>query len=139
MTSAYAWETSVVVVSHPDRGVLLVRQNYGPHFFGLPGGTLEEGESPVRAAERELYEETGLRAKSLTAAGTRELMYPRDGSWGSGKRYLAHVFVAEQVTGSPAVQAPEEIASVGWYPIDRLPSPLTPSARAVLVEPGASR
>jgi 8-oxo-dGTP diphosphatase len=134
----YSWETSVVLVSDADRGVLLVRQRYGHRFYGLPGGVIEKGESPARAAERELFEETGLRAEGLRAAGTRELIYPEDGSWGSGKCYLAHIFTAERVIGTPVPQMPDEIESVDWYPIDDLPTPLTPSATAVLVQPGAA-
>ena len=130
----YSWETSVVLVRHPRRGVLLVHQNYGHGFFGLPGGVIEDSESPAQAAERELFEETGLRADGLRAAGTRELTYPDDGSWGSGKHYLAHIFTADRVTGTPSIQMPDEIRSVDWYQMDSLPSPLTPSAHAMLVE-----
>lgn len=65
--------------------------------------------------------------------------YPEDDSWGSGKRFLAHVFTANRVTGTLLIQASNEIRSVGWYRVDNLPSPLTPSAHAVLLEPdGAS-
>jgi 8-oxo-dGTP diphosphatase len=127
----YSWQTSVVLVRQPDRGVLLVRQSYGHRFFGLPGGVVEAGETAAQAAERELFEEAGVVAARLRAAGTRDLIYP-----GSGKRYLAHLFIAEGVTGVPAVQMPEEIESVAWYAMDDLPSPLTPSAHAVLIESG---
>lgn len=124
-----------MLVRDPDRGVLLVHQRYGNRFYGLPGGMIEEGDSPARAAGRELFEETGLRAEGLRAAGTRELIYPDDGSWGSGKRYLAHIFAAERVIGTPQTQMPDEIESVDWYAMNGLPSPLTPSADAVLARP----
>lgn len=67
------------VVCHPgsvvvlpvldDGGVLLVRQfRYatGRWLWELVAGGIEEGESPRRAARRELLEETGYRARILT-------------------------------------------------------------------------
>ncbi|WP_145192825.1 NUDIX hydrolase [Pseudomonas sp. URMO17WK12:I11] len=47
----------------PDRW-LWVRKPDAP--WTLPGGKIEPGESPVEAARRELLEETGLEAQSLT-------------------------------------------------------------------------
>ena len=38
----------------------------------LPGGVVEAGEAPVAAAARELEEETGFRARSLTLLGALE-------------------------------------------------------------------
>lgn len=107
--------------------VLMVQQNYGYRFFGLPGGAVEDGESPAEAAVRELFEETGLRATTVTPHGVHDLVYP-----GSGRHYRAHAFAADQVTGDLDVQMPDEISSVDWYALEALPSPLTPSAAAVL-------
>jgi ADP-ribose pyrophosphatase len=51
-----------------DDHVCLIR-NYRPSvdqtLLELPAGTLEPGEDPLRAAERELEEETGYRARSI--------------------------------------------------------------------------
>ncbi len=58
--------------------VVLVNQSHGEVLFGLntwrreyelPGGIIEEGESPRDAAARELQEETGIAAASLTLVG----------------------------------------------------------------------
>jgi 8-oxo-dGTP pyrophosphatase MutT (NUDIX family) len=49
-----------------DNGrVLAVSRKDDPTAFGLPGGKVEQGETPAQAAARELREETGLIATSL--------------------------------------------------------------------------
>lgn len=121
------WETSVVLVRDPAGRVLLVRQNYGQRFFGLPGGKIEDGESPAEAAVRELFEETGLRVEGVTPHSVHELVYP-----GTGGRYRAHAFTGVGVSGTLGVREPTEISSVAWYDPAELPEPLAPSGRAVL-------
>ncbi|MCY4489949.1 MAG: NUDIX hydrolase [Thaumarchaeota archaeon] len=51
-----------------DGKVILVRQNRFPHgdVLEIPAGTLERGEDPKECAFRELKEETGYRAKTMT-------------------------------------------------------------------------
>ncbi|MEV6297931.1 NUDIX domain-containing protein [Actinoplanes sp. NPDC051861] len=40
------------------------RAPYFPNVWGLPGGAIEEGETPAEGAARELWEESGLRPAS---------------------------------------------------------------------------
>ena len=56
--------TCIVVVDSKER-ILLVKRSVEPRkgFWCLPGGFMELGETPERAALRELNEETGLSGK----------------------------------------------------------------------------
>ena len=51
-------ETSILAFRHPQAGCQLVK------------GSIESGESPAAAAERELWEEAGLRARASIDLGT---------------------------------------------------------------------
>ena len=54
---------------HEDGRIVLVRQwrhPVGARMWELPAGLLDAGESPMEGARRELEEETGLRAASVT-------------------------------------------------------------------------
>lgn len=123
----WEWQTSVVLVRRAADELLFVRQDYGFRFFALPGGKVEAGEEPQAAAVRELFEETGLTADALTFLRTYDLVYP-----GSGSSYGAHVFVCDRYRGELVTNVPDEISSVGWWSLGELPSPLTPSAQAVV-------
>ena len=56
-----------------DDEVLLVKLNYGKAKGGwiLPGGMVEREETPQSGAEREVFEETGLRSKTLSPVAVR--------------------------------------------------------------------
>ena len=54
---------ATVIVRRDDR-VLVVRDRGRP-TYALPGGGIEDGELPIVAAARELYEETGLEASAI--------------------------------------------------------------------------
>jgi len=66
-----------------DNGLLLaVSRKDDPTQFGMPGGKVDPGESPLETASRELEEETGLVAISLVPVF----------SWSDGE-YLTHTYL----------------------------------------------
>lgn len=72
-------ERRVVAVFLVDREGRILMQHRSPHAkispnqWTLPGGLVEEGEAPLEAGRREVYEETGIVVERLDAfwAGTR--------------------------------------------------------------------
>ena len=100
-----------IVAVDTDGKVALVRQRreaVREHLLELPAGTLEEGESPLECARRELEEETGL-----TRGTWRELgaFYTTPGFC----RERMHVFAAEDVeAGEAKPEEDEELELVRW-------------------------
>lgn len=93
--------------------VLLVRLNYGPRDgrWALPGGIVENDETPEEAAIRETEEETGYRVEL-------------DGLLAVFRRPRAPIVIvtyrAHIVAGELRL-APEETSEIAFFPRDRLP------------------
>ena len=103
-----------------DRGrVLLVRHTYGRLNWELPGGGSEPGEPPDATARRELLEETGLEVPIDGLAGV-------DFEAGHETGPMLHfVFRCRwDPTHIPVASSPE-IAEVGFWPPDGLPTPIS--------------
>jgi 8-oxo-dGTP diphosphatase len=49
------------VIENDDGLFLAVSRKDNPNDFGFPGGHVEEGELPIEAVVREVFEETGVR------------------------------------------------------------------------------
>lgn len=103
-----------VLVVNEHNEVLLVRDWIGPSVWELPGGGVGRNETPQRAAQRELQEETGITAPLadfdyLTTLHVHGYDAPI---------YVVHV-LKQQL---PEVQHnPWEIVRIGWYPQNQLP------------------
>ncbi len=69
---AEAPDSVAIVAIDEDQNVLLVRQyrlSVGRELLELPAGSIEDGDTPLASAQRELREETGFAAGELTELG----------------------------------------------------------------------
>ncbi len=115
---------AVILPVLPDGRIVLVRvyrHAAGGWLLETPAGTLEPGEAPADCAARELVEETGYRAASVTPLGS---WYPSPGIFDE----TMHLFLATGLEEAGA--APEEDELVE-------PVPVTPAEAAELVRTGA--
>lgn len=101
---AARFEGKWIYVRHHDRST-----------WEIPGGHIEEGESPDDAAGRELMEETGAVEFTLSCVSSYSVF--KDGITGYGKLYFAEVFRLGPV---PDIS---EIAEICMF--DHLPENLT--------------
>ena len=75
LLKAHDWVNVVPVLNNDEGGTCFLmvkqfRQGIAGITVEFPAGLIEAGESPARAAGRELFEETGYRAKTLKPIGT---------------------------------------------------------------------
>ncbi|MDQ3854972.1 MAG: NUDIX hydrolase [Chloroflexota bacterium] len=96
--------------------LLLIRENYGQRRYGPPGGRMEAGESPLQAVIREAREEICV---EIQVEGLIGIYYFAWEPW------LAFGFHCHVQSGQPAIPQSGEIAEVGWFRPDNLPSPVT--------------
>jgi len=128
--------------------VLLMRRAEEP-FKGrwdLPGGLCEPREHPLAAAERELAEETGLRARVTRLLGMWVDEYPPPTPQDETMVILSACYLAAPAGPLTPERDPGEVAQLGWFAPDALPSELAfpatvgaalAAGRRVLDDPGA--
>lgn len=103
-----------VLLDESGERVLLVEHLF--HIakpWGLPGGWINRGESPAKAVEREIFEETGLRVRAA-----RPLAVELGTDW-RGHLDLVYLCVLDGEAGP--VRLSRELLDYRWTPCDALP------------------
>ncbi|MCW5964194.1 MAG: NUDIX hydrolase [Bryobacterales bacterium] len=110
--SVVVHQGSAVIIPVNDEGkVLLVRQWRAPieaPVWELPAGRVDEGEQPLKAARRELREETGLHAREWRRLAR---LHPSPG-------YVSecmHLFLATKLTQQEANPEEDEHLTLRWF------------------------
>lgn len=118
---------SVSGVIRDARGRVLLQQRSDGGQWGLPGGSVEIGESVTAAAAREIREETGLRVAVgrligiYSAPELQVIRYPDGRVW-----HYVNVCFQCRVLGGELTTCDETLA-LDWFSPRRLPPKILPN------------
>lgn len=102
-----------IVLSDDKKQCLCIMRRDVPGIWALPGGGVDQGESPEEAAVREVLEETGLRVAILRKSGHYTPI--------NRLTTVTHVFVCSVTSGELGVS--NETLKSDFFPLDSLPNP----------------
>lgn len=103
--------SAVVLVVNEKKQILLVQQfrlPAGRKIWELPAGKIDEGETPLQAAKRELIEETGFKAKT----------WKKLASYWASPGFLAekmNIYLATDLTAGTATPMDDERIETRWF------------------------
>jgi len=108
-------KVAVIMVIFQDDQVLLTRRVNTPRqgLWTFPGGFVDAGEDPARAAERECLEETGLTVKVI---GLVDVLFGQEHPRGS---HILIVYRGEIISGT--VQPGDDADQADFFPLNELP------------------
>lgn len=108
------------IVIKDGRVLLVKRQNvHGSGSWSTPGGHLEFGETPEQCAIRETEEEVDIQITNVHFVAVTNDIFREN-----GKHYITLWMAGVYISGEPRVAADYEIADLGWFEWDNLPTPL---------------
>jgi 8-oxo-dGTP pyrophosphatase MutT (NUDIX family) len=120
---------TVLVIDEHDRLLLLERVDN--KAWGPPGGITEPGEVVEEAAAREMLEETGLQASSLTLFGVfsgdgQHYLYPN----GDEVHFVNIAYLCRRFSGEVCIS--DEHTGWRWFEINDLPGEISPPVIPIL-------
>lgn len=107
-----AWNGAAAIII--SRGKLLMVRGKDRNSWSVPSGGIERGETSEQACIREVWEETGYKAKIIQALHTKKAMI---------KMYdvTTDYFLCEIIAGEITYQDPDEIIEeIAWKSTDEV-------------------
>ncbi len=120
---------AILVFDSQNRLLLMKRSDN--RCWGIPGGSIEPGETLEIAARRETYEETNLEIDELSLFGVFSgpefyYKYPNgDETYNVTAAYLSHAWHGE-------VRLNEEHTEWRWFAIHEIPDDLSPPIKPII-------
>jgi len=114
----------VVLREHEGELQVLLSVRSDVRGWELPGGQAIPGERFEVAAEREVWEETGMKVRAVSHVGD----YVRTGF----RPHTARIYRCEVLGGT--LRPSKETPLVRWFPVDRVPGTLFPWYREPLAD-----
>ena len=104
--------------------------------LGLPKGHLDEGETAIEAARREIREETGIVAEPVDELGDVRYWYMREGR----RVHKAVVFFLFRYSSGDTVDHDDEVLEARWMAIEQAQKALTyPGEREMVARASSQR
>ena len=101
------------------------REHHRPQVWALPKGLIDDGERGLETALREVYEETGLRARGDRKLGDVRYVY----TWDGERVFKVVSFFLLRAVGGRIGDLPPgmeiEVAEARWVPLEDAPTVLS--------------
>jgi len=104
--------TVSAVVENDGKFLMIEERSSGVIVVNQPGGHIDAGESPDRAAEREALEETGCDISVTGLLGVYLWIHPQ-----TRQNFLRIVYVADLLASDAKRQLDDGIYGVHWYTV----------------------
>ena len=104
-------------VVHRDGAILI---ETAPLGYFLPGGGIDDGETPEEALRREFKEETGFELANFTKIGVATEYIPHRGQPGVALKKICHFYVVELGESGAPTHPDGDDHTIEWIPLDRI-------------------
>lgn len=132
MTDRHMVRIAVYVILEQEGNIFLLRRHntgYADGQYTLPAGHVDEGESFLQAAVRELDEEVGVTLSQDELSHVHTLYRSRPDAV-----YVDVFFRAASWKGTPYNKEADKCDDASWFPQDSLPKSILPHVELVLTQ-----